>query len=273
MEDLAEKAPLITGQRVRRQVRLQRRVKRSVQRALRVATTTFLLVTLAVAGSMGLGWLLTSPRFAVTQIEVSGHSRLSRDTVIAASGLMPGENLFGLDARRAAAAIEALPEVRRAEVVRHFPDRVVVHVDERRPFTLVHAGHLHWVDEHGVPAGVESRAVAIPVPVISGLSPDELAAASRWPSERVTAGLALIRLLLRSGGHLVAQISEVDVSRPEGPVLFTVDGVEVRLGRDDWENRLLRLGAVLAQVASSGEPVSSIDLRFRDLVVLKPAVR
>jgi cell division septal protein FtsQ len=49
-----------------------------------------------------------------------------------------------------------------------------------------------------------------------------------------------------------------------------VDGIEVRLGADEWEARIPRLIGVLAQVASSGEAVSAIDLRFRDQVVLKP---
>jgi cell division protein FtsQ len=271
--DLAEKAPIITGQRVRRHWRIRRRLARGVRRALRLAGVAAALGTIAAGGALTTRWLMSSPRFAVAEIEVRGASRLSRDAIVAAAGLAPGVNLFRLDARAAMRGVEALPEVRRAEVVRHFPNRVVVHVEERRPFTLVHAGRLHWVDEQGRPAGAEPRAVAVPVPVISGLSADELASAAGAPSERVSNGLALLRLLLRSGSPLTAQISEIDVSRPEGPVLFTVEGVEVRLGREDWETRLPRLQGVLAQVASSGEAVSSIDLRFRDLVVLKPAVR
>jgi cell division septal protein FtsQ len=57
------------------------------------------------------------------------------------------------------------------------------------------------------------------------------------------------------------------MSRPEGPVLYTVDGVEVRLGTEQWEERLARLEGVLAQVATGD--VQGVDLRFRDQVVLK----
>ena len=42
------------------------------------------------------------------------------------------------------------------------------------------------------------------------------------------------------------------MSRREGPVLYTIDGVEVRLGSEDWEERLARLAGVLAQVATLG---------------------
>jgi cell division septal protein FtsQ len=80
-------------------------------------------------------------------------------------------------------------------------------------------------------------------------------------------------MLLRAGHPVAAQISEIDVGRPEGPVLYTVDGVEVRIGDEDWEGRLARLMAVLAQLRAAGETVTSVDLRFRDQVVLKPATR
>jgi len=270
LEDLAERRPLVAGQRVGR--RPPRRP--TVKRARRVAGLLgALLAGVAAVGTVGLGvgWLLTSTRFAVAHVEVRGQSRLSPEDITEASGIVPGANLFRLDASAVARRLEALPLIRRAEVIRAFPNRVTLVVEERRPFTLVHAGRLHWIDEQGVGVLRESRAVRAGAPVISGLSADELATVTQAPSDRVATGIALLRTLLRSGSPLLAQISEIDVSRREGPVLYTVEGVEVRLGREEWEPRLARLLGVLTQVASSGEPVISIDLRFRDQVVLKTA--
>jgi len=59
------------------------------------------------------------------------------------------------------------------------------------------------------------------------------------------------------------------VSRDDGPVLYTVDGIEVRLGNDGWDDRLARLEGVLGQVGLSEWRVGVVDLRFRDQVVLK----
>ena len=50
-------------------------------------------------------------------------------------------------------------------------------------------------------------------------------------------------------------------------MLYTVDGVEVRLGADEWDARLGRLEGVLAQVAT--QDVHGVDLRFRDQVVFE----
>ena len=270
LEDLAERGRLIAGQRVSR-IRLRRRL---VRRARVMAIRLALLVGAAVAvagGGLGLRWALTSPRFAVTDIEVRGAHGLSREA-IAASGLAAGMNFFRLDPGAIEARLESLPLVRRAQVIRAFPHRVTVLIEERRPFTLVHAGGLRWIDEQGVDLGPERRAVTPAAPVITGLGAAELSVgAGRSPG--ITAGVSLLRILLRSGSALLGQISEIDVSRPDGPVLYTVDGVEVRLGADDWEARLGRLLGVLGQLRSAGETVTSIDLRFRDQVVLKTVTR
>jgi cell division septal protein FtsQ len=229
-----------------------------------------LAVVVAVTGAGGaVRWLLTSSRFEIGVIDVRGASRISSEQVIDAAAIAPGTNLFRLRPDTVVLRLERVPEIRRAEVTRSLPNRVTIQIEERRPFTLVHAGRLHWVDEDGVPFGPEPRAVAASSPVISGLTEDEVATMRATPSPKALAAIGLIRTLMRTQSALLGEISEIDMSRSEGPVLYTVDGVEVRLGGEAWESRLMRLEGVLGQVVSAGESVRSIDLRFKDQVVLK----
>lgn len=268
LADLGGRPAVIARQRVRR-VR-----RRRARRAWRVWLVGLGLAGLALAGGGAGGyWLLTSPRFAVGVLEVRGASRVPPERVRAAAGIAPGTNIFRIDPTAVAARVQALPEVLRADVIRELPNRVTVLVEERRPFTLVSAGRLHWVDEEGRLLGVEERAVTPPVPVISGLPEEEVAALGTGPGPRARAALALIRSLLRAGSPLAAEISEIDMSGQDGPVLYTVDGIEVRLGAENWEERLARLEGVLAQVAQEGAEVRAIDLRFRDQVVLRKGGR
>jgi cell division protein FtsQ len=265
--DVSERPALMTAQRVRRVSprRRRRRLGRLIRRGV-----VGLVVVGALAGAGGtVHWLLTSPRFVITTVDVRGTSRMSPEHVIEAAAIPPGTNLFRLRSDTVVMRLERVPEIRRAEVTRALPNRVTIQVEERRPFTLVHAGRLHWMDEDGVAFGPEPRAVTAPTPVISGLSEDEVATMRAAPSPRALAAIALIRTLMRTGSSLLSEISEIDMSRSEGPVLYTVDGVEVRLGSEGWESRLSRLEGVLGQVAAAGEPVRSIDLRFKDQVVLK----
>ncbi len=93
---------------------------------------------------------------------------------------------------------------------------------------------------------------------------------TKLASDRLAQGLSFLRELHRAHGSLAALLSEVDLSRPIGVVLYTLDGIEVRVGSERWEERLARLEALLESLSERGEPVGSIDLRFQDLVVLRP---
>ena len=269
LPDLASRGRLIAGQRVN-SARRRRRMARRVRYVVGALAALVVLGATIEAAALGAAWIARSSRFAVTSIEVTGQSRLNRDDIVTAAGISPGANLFTLDPREIVARLETLPQIRRAEVIRTFPDRVTLVVEERRPFTVVHAERLHWIDEEGVSLGVESRAVALSTPVLSGLRAEDLGVnGQREASERANVAISLLHLLLRSKSSLIGQISEIDVSRPEGPVLYTVDGVEVRLGKDDWEARIGRLQGVLAQLGAARETATSIDLRFRNQVVLR----
>ena len=267
--DVGEGAGVVRQQRLGRVGRVRRARRRSLVRLLRIlGGATLVLLVVGATGALW-RWALTTPRFAVQQVQVHGASRVSVEQILAAAQIAPGRNLLRLDVAAAAARVEALPEIRHAQIVRDLPDRVTIYVEERRPFTLVNAGRLHWVDEEGRNLGVEPEAVALQVPAITGLSEDELATMRTTPSRKALAAIGLIRTLLRSGSSLTEEISEIDMSRKEGPVLYTVDGIEVRLGSEEWEERLSRLEGVLAQVGRESDAVSTVDLRFRDQVVLR----
>jgi cell division septal protein FtsQ len=269
LADFGERSAFVTGQRVGRARRAPRAARPRGRRSWRAIGMALLGAAAAAALASGGVWLLTSPRFEVTHVDVRGTQHLTAERVLEAARVPPGRNLFLVDPRAVVRRVETLPEVERAEIVRELPDRLTIVVEERRPFTLVHAGRLHWIDERGHVLGPESQAVTPPAPIISGLSEAELLDMKTAPSARAREAIRLIRALLRSGSALATEISEIDVSQPDGPVLYTVGGIEVRLGADEWDERLARLEGVLAQTAAREGGVRMVDLRFRDQVVLQ----
>jgi hypothetical protein len=66
-------------------------------------------------------------------------------------------------------------------------------------------------------------------------------------------------------------ISEVRIAPGLGLVIYTVaDGAEIRVGSGALEpNDLKRLWSVLEDVRRRGEPVESIDLRYKDQVIVE----
>jgi cell division protein FtsQ len=264
-EDLASRSRLISNQRHR--ARLAGRYIRALARGF---VHCLVLTALAVAAYVAWDWMRRTPFLAMRTVEVVGAHRLDEASVRRAAAIEPGTNLLAVDVVAAEARVASLPAVRRAHVVRHLPGRVTVLVEEREPYALVNAGGLHWVDAEGYLVTGDARPGATGLPILTGVGAPVPGTAQ--PSEGLRAGLALLHVLQRTAGRLAARVSELDLARPHAPVLYLVDGIEVRLGSDAWSDRLARLDAVLGELDARGERMATIDLRFRDQVVLTPRI-
>lgn len=139
-------------------------------RALRLAA-----VALA---ALGAAWLVAraavGPLAAVRRVLVAGESPLPEAEVLAAAGIRDGEPLLGFDAAAVRARLEALPQVRRAEVRVIFPSTVRLTLHRREAVALVVAESggrslPALVDADGTIFAVARRAEEADLPVVSGI--------------------------------------------------------------------------------------------------------
>jgi cell division protein FtsQ len=271
--DVATGAAFIARQSWRgRRLRRVRRALRLLGAAVGVAVV---VVAVAVTGVAGAHALRRSGLLAVTEVSVVGARRIPEATVRTAAGIDVGTDLLGIDPEAVADRLEAVPGILRARAARHLPSRVVITIEEREPYALVNlsrpdgAAGLVWVDATGHLVGPERHGAMPALPILSGVEPPP-ATAGEPVGDRLQTGLALLHALKRAGGLVADRVSEVDLGPAGGPVLYTVDGMAVWLGPEGWDERLARLDAVLGGLAEQQEPVATVDLRFRDQVVLRP---
>ncbi|HLN15329.1 MAG TPA: FtsQ-type POTRA domain-containing protein [Acidimicrobiales bacterium] len=142
-----------------------------------------LLLALLLASALVVdGWLaLHSSWFAVRHVTVLGAGHSTAPAVVAAAGLANEPPLVDVDPGAAAAAIERLPWVASATVVRHWPDAVSITVTERVPVGLIAEGHdLAEVDATGRVLAVVARPVPglveLAAPVHAGPAGSDLGA-------------------------------------------------------------------------------------------------
>ncbi|HVK71804.1 MAG TPA: FtsQ-type POTRA domain-containing protein [Kofleriaceae bacterium] len=205
-------------------------------RALRRAVPA--MIALLCAGTIGaggwLGWrfLTTSPRFAVTAIEVRGAHAVPADELRALLPFAPGVNVFRIDTGAAEAALRRHPWVADVDVHRELPDTVVVDVRERRAAAVVAADGLYLVDADGRPfkkAELE-RGEGADLPIVSGVPRQLYADAPDEAAARVTRALAVLAAW-NTGARPAAGEVHVD---GRGATLYTWDdAVAVRLGAGD----------------------------------------
>jgi cell division protein FtsQ len=271
--DSATRAAFIAEQS-RRGSRL-RRLRRGLRRLGVAMGAAVILLAVVITGIAGAHALRRSGLLAVTDLTVVGARRIPEASIRAAAGVVPGTDLLAIDPEAVVDRLEVIPGIRRARVSRQLPNRVVVTVEEREPYALVNlsgpdgAAGLVWVDAGGHLVSLERHGAMPSLPILSGVEPPP-ATAGEPVGDRLQAGLALLGALKRAGGLAAERVSEVDMEPADGPVLYMLDGTAAWLGPDGWDERLARLDAVLGRLAEQQEPVVSVDLRFRDLVVLRP---
>lgn len=107
------------------------------------------VLVVLVAGSI---WAVYFSSFlAVQGVEVTGADAVSDRAIRRAAAVPAGEPLARVDLDRVRSRVEALAEIRSADVTRHWPDQVLVTVTERVAVAVVEmGGRIRGMDDQGV---------------------------------------------------------------------------------------------------------------------------
>jgi cell division protein FtsQ len=218
------------------------------------------------------------PRFRIdssASIQTLGNSQLSRAELLSVFGSDIGRNLFFVPLSQRRIALEQIPWVRQATVMRLLPNQLRVAITERTPIAFVQVrGRIELADADGVILTMTPRQMSArhySFPVVSGIAPaDPLSIRSA----RMHLYQKFIADLDSTGEHISAQLSEVDLSDPDD-VRATVpaNGSDLLLffGQEDFLARWRNYQAHIAQWQQQYPKLASVDLRYDHEVVLKMA--
>ncbi len=232
-----------------------------------------LAAAMCFAVPMASRWARSEENFPLSQVVVEGNRVLTSDEVVEISGLTLGTNLLSVRIAEVEERVTESPRIVRARAQRLLPDRIVIRLVEREPAALVmreDEGCLE-VTEDGLVLPPVERTPNVDVPVIVGaFGPVEPGA--RTESEELKGLLALLTLAKEITPALWSDISELKIAPGSGLVIYTVaDGAEIRIGSGALNvHDLRRLARVLEDLRAKEWEVESIDLRFKDQVVVRP---
>ena len=221
----------------------------------------------------------TSPRFTLISAEnvaIAGHKYVSDEEVLGVLGLPAtgklsrGINIFKLSLEEKRQQLETIPWVRSARVSRAYPARLSVEIVERTPVAFVNmGGKLKLVDGDGVLLEKPDKG-DFNFPVIAGLGET-----GGLPERR--ARLAIYQDFMRGVAEDVPRsgwlISEVDLSDPDDLKAVLVQGKEtvlVHFGHGDFAERFQNFLSLLPEVRRTNAVIDSIDLRYRNQIVVNP---
>lgn len=202
---------------------------RIVRRAVPVAVAGMAIAGVGAGVWAGYRFATTSPRFAITEITISGNHRVPSTDAIAALSFHEGENIFraSLDLT----SLRANPWVASASAHRELPHGVKIEITERTPAAIVDLGGLYLADATG---HVFKKLADEPeqLPIITGLDRDAYTADPDGTADKVKTALAA--LATWNTGKDRPQIGELHVGAHDTLVLDTYEhATAIQLGALD----------------------------------------
>ena len=252
------------------------RISRQVRMAL------FVVAVLLPVGLMGFGlatFAFTSPLFVLTSSEdvvVTGNHFVSREDVLGALGipltgnLKRGTNVFrmSLDVQRH--GVETLPWVQTASVTRILPHGLLVHITERAPVAYANVGgRVSLEDDDGMLLDKPENG-SFDFPVLCGL--DNVTSLDSRRA-RMALYLDFMRQLGAEAPRTGWMISEVYLTDGEDLKALLINGqqtVQVHFGQKDFLPRFHNFLVLLPEIQKSNGELDSVDLRYRNQVVVDP---
>jgi cell division septal protein FtsQ len=220
-------------------------------------------------------WLLVlSPRMTIKKISLESDLGVT-DGQLLEMLKINGESWTSLEESEVQKRLESYPVVRKARVVKVFPDTLKLYIYRRKPLAAALTGSGASLvpavfDEEGYAVQVGRGSGTLNLPVLSGLEFAEPALGARLPASLQTL-LQDLSLLRTEEPRLFALISEI-VILPRGP-----DGYDLRLymnhipipiivDRRISVDTIRRAILVLDVLASSGGEVNEADMRGGNVV-------
>jgi cell division protein FtsQ len=261
------------------------RVTGGVPRSLAGRIVVAVVALAGLAGFTGSLWaarsmLLRDPRLSIPgsdHIEITGNDHLTQAQLLSVFGEDVDRNLLAVPMADRKAALESLPWVEHAALMRLMPDRLRVAITERTPVAFVRQGtKIGLVDAHGVLLEMVPGSAAdahYSFPVVTGITASD-------PLSTRAARMKLFRQFIESldsgagagaGIKPSKSLSEVDLSSPEDiRALLPSDGSDllVHFGDTDFLARYKRFEKHVGEWKQQYPKLASVDMRYdRDVVL------
>jgi cell division protein FtsQ len=229
-------------------------------------------------GTAAYGYGMHSWRFRIESsdsIEISGVRNASRAHVMEIAGADIGRNIFFMPLDERKRQLEMIPWVQSATVMRLWPNRVAVQIQERTPVAFAQIGsRINLIDANGVVMGMPAnRQTKYSFPVIHGITETE-PLSSRFAAMKIYNRLASELDSPDAGGpRYMQQLSEVELSDPEDIKVTANEGggtLLIHLGGSNFLERYKLYVSHIAEWRQQFQNLQSVDLRYEGQIIVNP---
>lgn len=238
--------------------RWQKRIlwKRRIFRVLRL---TLLSLVLLFSGYGIYKFLIYSPYFKIQEIKIEGNQQISRKDILLPLNIKKGDNIFKVRLTQAKRRLRSIKQIKEIDVLRDFPDKIVLKITERVPIARldkgasVHSNKVELIDEEGITFLGKDR----DLPIILGAK----------DSVKRKEVVSFLTKLMAVDFQFYNRISYIDGNNPRKIKLKMDRAVLIwgPVGKEtetQLEKKLSYLNLVLQDLLKNSKSFNYLDLRF-----------
>ena len=212
-------------------------------------------------------FLWENPDYYLAFVNVNTDGTLTHEQVRTTANIELGQNIFTIDIAKAREAIDAMPQVESVELQRVLPNRIEVKIFERRPIAWLAAkagedpsvsDKSFLVDSRGIAMQIKARLPEyLSLPVIAGVSMENLVAGQKVKSYEMQAALDLIRL---NTDNTRFHPRTLDIAKGYCVVVTDQSRRKVTFGLEKVDQQVNRLMRYMEFSETSGRQIQTVNL-------------
>jgi cell division protein FtsQ len=203
---------------------------------------------------------ISSPYFRIKGTIIRGCHELTEKEVVALAAVKPSQTIFSVNLKAMARRISSHPWVKSVAVGREFPNRLVIEVQEMKALAMCSMGKdFYLMNKDGAFFKKLDADDDVDIPVLTGYSRED-----KMNAELLKKTVSLLNhLTLSKSFPTINNVSEINLSEANGLSLITDNGFCLKLGFDNYENKLQRLLPVVTALNKKNikQEFFNIDLR------------
>jgi cell division protein FtsQ len=223
-------------------------------------------VAVFVSVMWGVAWaarrhVVSSSRFAVTEIDVSGQHRRTTEEITKEAGIAVGANIFSLDLDRARARALADPWIKDLTLARRLPGTIFIRVTEREAAALVALGDTYLATSEGELFKKLEPGDPVELPVVTGLRAESVAEDREGAMRSVRRAIDLASEYEHGPLGKRAPLEEINAG-PAGTMTLIIgkNALALVMGEPPYRKKLDQAARVLAELDKRGAKADAIML-------------
>jgi len=233
-----------------------------------------LKILLVAAGAYGVyfcyHFFTTSPRFAVSQVTLTGNQTLQGKELLERLGPVTGDNIFLLNLESLSTKLADHPWVQTVSVRKAFPQEILVHVEERKPYARIKLDKVYVMDNFGVLLAPETPAYRHLPLIIHPPSKEEVVLGQNVTEDGVISSLQTMHYFNQLSFFSDNPIQSADIDGMSRVTFTTRSGkMQVFMGLETIAQDVQNFMIVRDTLETDKKNIDHIDLSFKDKIVVK----